>query len=175
MMTKIFRFAFLPFLTVMAMVAGGAAYQTISIVPFWQRDISMFKNYEHWGIDYFPILSPLMTVLWLVLVITSFKVNMRNRKVFWTANFVFLGLMVSTFAYFAPFLLTHMGHPQNVSDDQLKIMLDTWAKWDIVRQSVGFIALPLFLYTYKTFDRTGTEVSVMKSSKKVVEEEPIIA
>ena len=149
MLTKIFRWTFLPFLIVMALVAGGACYQTISIVPFWEKDISMFKNYGHWGIDYFPILSPLMTVLWLALVVTGFKVKLPNKVIFYVGHFFFLLLMVSTFAYFAPFLLTYMGHPQNnVSDQELSSMLNTWAKWDFVRQVIGLVPLSIFIYTY---------------------------
>lgn len=57
--------------------------------------------------------------------------------------------MVSTFVYFAPFLLTHMGNPNNqLSDEQLASMLNTWAKWDRVRQIVGLIPLVIFLYCY---------------------------
>ena len=57
--------------------------------------------------------------------------------------------MISTFAYFAPFLLTYMGHPENnVSDDELKTMLDTWAMWDIIRQVGGLIPLVIFVYCY---------------------------
>ena len=150
MTTKIFRWTFLPFLVVMALVAGGAWYQTISIVPFWQKDISMFKNYGHWGIDYFPILSPLMTVLWLVLVITGFKVTLPNKTIFYIGHFFFLSIMVSTFSYFAPFLLTNMGHPQNnLSDHELSSMLNTWARWDFVRQVIGLITLTIFIYTYR--------------------------
>lgn len=148
-MTKIFRWTFLPFLVVMALVAGGAFYQTISIVPFWQKDLSMFKNYGHWGINYFPILSPFMTVLWLVLLVTGFNVQMPNKGVFYIAHFLFLLLMVSTFTYFAPFLLTHMGHPQNgISDAELTAQLHTWAKWDLIRQLVGLIPLSIFIHTY---------------------------
>ena len=149
MAIKIFRWTFLPFLLVLALVAGGACYQTISIVPFWQKDISMFKNYGHWGIDYFPILSPLMTVLWLVLVVTGFKVKIPNKRILYLGHFFFLLLMVSTFTYFAPFLLTYMGHPKdNVSDQQLASMLTTWATWDAVRQVIGLIPLSIFIYTY---------------------------
>lgn len=148
-MTKIFRLTFLPFLVVMALVAGGAFYQTITIVPFWEKDISMFKNYGHWGINYFPILSPLMTVLWLVLVITGFKVRLPNKALLYVGHFLFLLLMGSTFIYFAPFLLTHMGHPQNnLSDSELAAMLRTWAKWDFVRQLFGLIPMSIFLYSY---------------------------
>jgi hypothetical protein len=149
MMTNLFRWTFLPFLVVMALVAGGAWYQTISIVPFWEKDISMFKNYGHWGIDYFPILSPLMTVLWLILVITGLKVKLPNKPFLYVGHFFFLLLMVSTFAYFAPFLLTNMGHPQaNLSDQQLASKLNTWAKWDVVRQVIGLVTLSIFIYTY---------------------------
>ena len=133
----------------MALVAGGAFYQTISIVPFWQEDLSMFKNYGHWGINYFPILSPLMTVLWLVLVITGFWVRLPGKSLLYVGHACFLLLMGSTFVYFAPFLLTHMGHPQNnVTDSELAAMLHTWAKWDRVRQVFGLIPLAIFLYTY---------------------------
>ena len=150
MITKIFLRTFLPFLTVMALVAGGAWYQTISIVPFWQKDISMFKNYGHWGINYFPILSPLMTVLWLVLVITGFKIKLPHKTIFYLGHFFFLLIMVSTFAYFAPFLLTYMGHPQNnLSGQELSSMLKTWARWDFVRQVIGVITLTIFIYTYR--------------------------
>lgn len=149
-MTKIFLRTFLPFLTVMALVAGGATYQTISIVPFWQQDISMFKNYGHWGINYFPILSPLMTVLWLVLVITGLNVKLPNKAILYVGHFFFLLIMISTFSYFAPFLLTYMGHPQNnLSDQELSSMLNTWARWDIVRQAIGFITMIIFIYSYR--------------------------
>lgn len=148
MQVKIFRWTFLPFLMVMALVAGGAFYQTNSVVPFWENDISMFKNYGHWGINYFPILSPLMTVLWLVLVITAFKLQFPNKILFYIANFFFLLLMASTFIYFAPFLLTHMGHPQGLTDQELASQLQTWARWDFTRQVIGLIPLGLFIYTY---------------------------
>ncbi|MBB1284254.1 hypothetical protein HRH25_07715 [Flavisolibacter sp. BT320] len=149
MMNKIFRFTFLPFLMVMALVAGGAWYQAISIVPFWEKDISMFKNYGHWGIDYFPILSPLMTVLWLVLLVTGFKASIPNRKVLYIGHAIFLVVMGSTFIYFAPFLLTYMGHPQKgLSDGELSAMLTVWAKWDLIRQSIGLIPMAIFIYTY---------------------------
>ena len=111
-MAKIFRWTLLAFIVVMALVAGGACYQSISIVPFWQKDISMFKNYGHWGIDYFPILSPLMTVLWLVTVATGFKVKLPNKAILYIGHFFFLLIMLSTFVYFAPFLLTDMGHSE---------------------------------------------------------------
>jgi hypothetical protein len=151
MMTKVFYWTYLPFLIVMGLVVGGAFYQTISIVPFWQQELSMFKDYGHWGINYFPILSPLMTVLWLVLLVTGFKVQLPNKKLLYLAHFLFLLLMVSTFTYFAPFLLTHMGHPQGgLSDAQLSGMLETWAKWDLIRQVGGLIPYSIFIYTYGT-------------------------
>lgn len=162
MAAKVFRWTFLPFLMVVALVAGGAFYQTISIVPFWLENISMFKNYGHWGINYFPILSPLMTVLWLVLVVTSLKVQFPNKALFYMGSFIFLLMMISTFTYFAPFLLTHMGHPQNnISDTELSSMLHTWAKWDVVRQVIGLIPLSLFIYTYS---KMGLVVSKNKRS-----------
>jgi hypothetical protein len=148
-MANIFRWTFLLFLVLMVLVAGGASYQTISIVPFWQKDISMFKNYGHWGIDYFPILSPLMTVLWLVLVVTGLKVRFPNKAILYVGHFLFLLIMVSTFTYFAPFLLTYMGHPQNnLSDQELAAMLNTWAKWDLARQIIGLITAAIFIYAY---------------------------
>ena len=153
MAATLFRWTFLPFLMVVALVAGGAFYQTISIVPFWLENISMFKNYGHWGINYFPILSPLMTVLWLVLVVTGFKVRFPNKVLFYVGSFIFLVMMISTFAYFAPLLLTHMGHPQsNLSDSELSSMLHTWAKWDLVRQVTGLIPLSIFIYTYSKME-----------------------
>ncbi|GAA4341397.1 hypothetical protein [Flaviaesturariibacter amylovorans] len=149
MMNRIFRFTYLPFLIVMGLVVGGALYQTISIVPFWEKDITMFRNYGHWGINYFPILSPLMSVLWLVLVVTGIKADVPNKKLFYTANLFFLLIMGSTFLYFAPFLLTHMGHPQTqLSDGELASMLHTWARWDLVRQLTGLIPFGIFIYTY---------------------------
>ena len=149
MAAKIFRFTFLPFLVVMALVSGGATYQTISIVPFWQQDISMFKNYGHWGINYFPILSPLMTLLWLILLVTGFKVRFPHKKIFYAGHVLFLVIMLSTFIYFAPFLLTHMGNKEtSLTDAQLAAMLNTWAKWDIARQATGLVACFLFIYTY---------------------------
>ncbi len=81
MMTKIFPFVFQAFMIVMALVAGGATYQAVSVVPYWQEDISMFRNYQ-WGIDYFPILSPIMTVLWILTVITGWKVKFPHKRVF---------------------------------------------------------------------------------------------
>src|SRR5262245_31503709 len=107
-MTKFFRWAFPSFLAIAALVVGGAWYQTISIVPFWQQHISMFKNYGHWGTSYFLILSPLMTVLWLVVLITGMRAKFSNRAILYTGHFLFLLIMVSTFVYFAPFLLTYM-------------------------------------------------------------------
>ena len=149
MIAKIFRWSFLAFLIVMALVEGGAFYQTISIVPFWQKDISMFTNYGHWGIDYFPILSPLMTVLWLTVVVTGFKLKLPNKAILYMGHFLFLAVMVSTFAYFAPFLLTYMGNPQDkIPGTELAAMLNTWARWDFVRQVVGLISLSLFIYCY---------------------------
>lgn len=148
-MVKIFQWAYLLFLVVMALVVGGACYQTISINPFWQKDISMFRNYGHWGINYFPVLSPLMTVLWLAIVITGFKVKMPGKKILYVGHFFFLLITISTFAYFAPFLLTHMGHTQSsISDQELTAMLNTWVKWDFVRQVVGLIPLTIFIYCY---------------------------
>ena len=154
MRTKFFRWALLLLIVVMALVVGGACYQTFSIVPFWQQDISMFKNYGHWGIDYFPILSPLMTVLWLATVIIGFKVRLSEKKILYIGHFFFLIIMVTTFTYFAPFLLTYMGHPENtISDNELKTMLNTWAKWDILRQVVGLIPFTIFIYCYGNIDR----------------------
>ena len=149
MSLRIFRWTFLPFLIALALVAGGACYQTVCVVPLWQQDISMFKNYGQWGIPYFPVLSPLMTVLWLVLLITGWKLKLPKKGIFYVGHFFFLLIMVSTFTYFAPFLLTHMGHPQNhISDQELSSQIGTWAKWDVVRQLIGLLALSLFLYTY---------------------------
>lgn len=157
-MTTIFRRTYLPFLMVMSLVVGGACYQAISIVPFWQKDISMFKNYGHWGIDYFPILSPLMTVLWLVLVITGWKLKMPNKKLLYVGHLFYLLVMGSTFVYFAPFLLTYMGHPQNtISDQELSSMLSTWARWDFIRQMIGLIPLTIFIYTYSKIGYVTSE------------------
>lgn len=157
-MNTLFRWTFMPFLMTTALVVGGAWYQTITIVPFWEQDISMFKNYRHWGIHYFPILSPLMTVLWLVLVITSFKATFSNKTIFYVGCFFFLIVMSSTFIYFAPFLLTYMGQPQAaVSDVELSAMLSVWAKWDFIRQVVGLVPLAIFIYTYS---KVGTVPAV---------------
>lgn len=148
MTTKIFRLAYPAFLLVMALVVGAACYQTISVVPYWKEDISMFRNYN-WGIGYFPVLSPLMTVLWLVILISGFNVKMRNKVLLYMAHVCFLLIMVCTFAYFAPFLLTYMGHPEtNIPEQELKTMLSTWVKWDFVRQVVGLVMLFLFIYCY---------------------------
>jgi hypothetical protein len=148
-MTRVFRWTFPLFLGVTALVVGGACYQTISIVPFWQKNISMFKNYGHWGIDYFPILSPFMTLLWVVILITGFNVRVPNKTILYAGHFLFLLIMVSTFVYFAPFLLTYMGHPQdNLSDQELTSKLNTWARWDVARQIVGLIFLGIFIYSY---------------------------
>ena len=148
MMTKIFRFAFPAFLTVLALVAGGATYQAISVVPYWQEDMSMFRNYQ-WGIDYFPILSPVMTVLWVLTVITGWKVKFPQKRVFYVGHGFALLMIVSTFAYFAPFLLTYMGHPEHrISDQELYPMLQTWIKLDAIRQSIGVIPLALYVYAY---------------------------
>ena len=148
-MIKVFRWALPSFLAITALVVGGAWYQTISIVPFWQQHISMFKNYGHWGTGYFPILSPLMTVLWLIVLITGLRVKSSNKTILYIGHFLFLVIMVSTLAYFAPFLLTYMGHPNNnISDQQLVTMLDTWAKWDYVRQIVGLVVLFIFIQSY---------------------------
>lgn len=171
-MFKIFRSTFLPFLVVMMLVAGGACYQTISIVPFWQKDISMFRNYGHWGIDYFPILSPLMTALWLVLVVTGFKVQIPSRKLLYTAHILFLALMVSTFTYFAPFLLTNMGHPEkNISVTDLTEQLNTWALWDMIRQVIGVITLGIFLYIYGKSAQIDTKKKIVSKAKVAVPEE----
>jgi hypothetical protein len=148
MMTKIFPFAFLAFMIVLALVAGGATYQAISVVPYWQQDLSMFRNYQ-WGIDYFPILSPIMTVLWVLTVITGWKVKFPHKRVFYVGHFFALFMLVSTFAYFAPFLLTYMGHPEHtISDQELSPMLNTWIKLDAIRQSIGVIPLALYIYAY---------------------------
>ncbi|HMU09453.1 MAG TPA: hypothetical protein PKC54_05560 [Ferruginibacter sp.] len=148
MITKIFRFTYLLFLLVMALVVGAACYQTISIAPYWKEDISLFRNYN-WGIHYFPILSPLMTVLWLVILITGFKIQMKNKALLYIAHVCFLLIMVSTFAYFAPFLLTYMGHPDmNIPEQELKAMLNTWMRRDLIRQVFGLVSLFLFIYCY---------------------------
>jgi hypothetical protein len=64
-----------------------------------------------------------------------------------------------------------MGHPQNVSDEQLKAMLNTWAKWDIVRQVIGNIALTIFIYTYyKLGTAAGNKVQA-NYGKKIIREE----
>ena len=148
-MITIFRSVYLAFLIVMALVVGGASYQTISIVPFWQQDLSMFKNYGHWGIDYFPILSPLMGMLWLVLLITGFGVKFPNKTIFYIGHGFFVLLLTVTFAYFAPFLLTYMGNQHNnLTDQELTSRLHIWAKWDLIRQIVGLIPLAIFIYCY---------------------------
>jgi hypothetical protein len=148
MITKIFRFTYPLFLLVMALVVGAACYQTISIAPYWKEDISLFRNYN-WGIHYFPILSPLMTVLWLVILVTGFKVKMQNKTILYIAHFFFLLIIAVTFAAFAPFLLTYMGHPEvNISEQELKAMLNSWIKWDSVRQVIGLISFFLFIYCY---------------------------
>jgi len=161
MSARIFRLSFLAFLIVLALVAGGAFYQAISIVPFWEKDLSMFKNYGHWGIDYFPLLSPLMTALWLILVISGIKVQLPQKRLLYLGHFFFLLMMGSTFAYFAPFLLTHMGHPQNISDGELDAQLQTWARWDLVRQIVGLIPLSIFIYMY---GKSSAATTRMKSA-----------
>ena len=147
-MTTVFRFTFLAFMIVVTLVVGGATYQAVSVVPYWQEDIALFRNYQ-WGIGYFPILSPLMTVLWLATVITGWKVKFPQKRVLYLGHAFFLLIMVSTFAYFAPFLLTYMGHPEHqISDQELSPMLMTWIKLDAIRQSVGVIPLALYLYAY---------------------------
>jgi hypothetical protein len=154
-MAKVFYWTFPVFLVVIALVVRGGCYQAISIVPFWLNDLSMFKNYGHWGINYFPILSLLMTVLWLIVLVTGFKARVPNKTLLYIAHFLFLLITVSTFTYFAPFLLTHMGHPQNnISDQQLAAMLNTWAKWDVVRQIVGLIFFAIFIYCYGKIEFT---------------------
>ena len=148
MMAKIFPFTFLAFMIALALVAGGATYQAVSVVPYWEEDISMFRNYQ-WGIDYFPILSPIMTVLWVLTVITGWKVKFPQKRVFYIGHFFALLMLVSTFAYFAPFLLTYLVHPENkISDQELYPMLETWIKLDAIRQSIGVIPLALYIYAY---------------------------
>lgn len=148
-MTKLFRVAFLAFLIVMALVIGGSCYQTISIVPFWESDISMFKNYGHWGIDYFPFLSPVMTVLWLVVLVSGFGLKLENQKLLYFGHSLFLLLLVGTFVYFAPFLMRYMGHPENnIPDKVLAARLHTWARWDFAREIVGLIPFSIFIYSY---------------------------
>jgi len=155
-MSTIFRWALLALIVVMALVIGGAFYQTVSIVPFWQKDISMFRNYGHWGVPYFPILSPLMTVLWLVTLVTGFKVESRARTLLYIGHFFFLVIMVTTFSFFAPFLLTYMGHPENnISDQELSAMLNIWARWDFIRQVVGLIPFTIFIYCYGKGEGVG--------------------
>ncbi len=148
-MTTIFRYSLPALILVMALVVGGAWYQTISIVPFWQQDISMFRNYGHWGINYFPILSPLMTVIWLITVVTDWKAEFAGKTLLFVGHGFFLLIMVATFAYFAPFLMTYMGHPEiDISDQELLSMLNTWSRWDFVRQVVGLFPLAIYIYSY---------------------------
>jgi hypothetical protein len=157
MMTTIFRFVFPAFLFMLALVAGGATYQAVSVVPYWQEDLSMFRNYQ-WGIDYFPILSPIMTVLWLLTVISGWKVKFPHKSVFYIGHGFALLMLVSTFAYFAPFLLTYMGHPEKqISDQELYPMLRTWIKLDTIRQSIGLIPLALYIYAYGKAQLAVTE------------------
>lgn len=155
-MVTVFKLTYLAFLVTMALVVGGATYQTISVTPSWQKDLSLFTNYGHWGIDYFPILSPLMTILWLAVLIMGFRFRFRGKKLLYAGHFFFLAIMIATFAYFAPFLLTYMGKPVAAETEQeVRTMLDTWAKWDKVRQVVGLIPLAIFIYCYRL---SGEEV-----------------
>ncbi|MES2847995.1 MAG: hypothetical protein V4685_02980 [Bacteroidota bacterium] len=159
MITNIFRWVYLLFLIVLALVVGGACYQTVSINPYWLNDVAMFRNYQ-WGIGYFPILSPLMTMLWLALLIMGFKIKLPNKKVLYTAHLFFLLIIISTFSWFAPFLLTYMGHPENsISNCELIPMIATWSKWDRIRQATGLVPLALFIYYYGKFQVTGSNVS----------------
>ncbi len=150
---------------VTALVVGGATYQAVSVVPYWQEDISLFRNYQ-WGIDYFPILSPAMTVLWLATVITGWKVKFPQKRVFYLGHVFFLLIMVSTFSYFAPFLLTYMGHPEHkISDQELYSLLMTWIKLDVIRQSIGVIPLALYVYAYGKAQLTVTDKQLAVAGK----------
>ena len=148
-MTKLFQASYFLFLVVMALVVGGACYQTMTVSPLWQQDVSTFRNYGHWGINYFPILSPLMTVLWIVILITGFRTKFPKKSLLWIGHLCFLIIMASTFIYFAPFLLNNMGKvDSSISDQQLLSMIQTWTKWDLIRQIFGLIPLAIFIYCY---------------------------
>jgi len=156
MVAKIFHWAFPLFLIVLALIIGGACYQTISIVPFWQKDILMFKNYGHWGMNYFPLLTPLMIVLWLMLVVTGFKMKLPGKRTLNLGHCLFL-LWLGTYAFFAPLLMNYMGHPEkNISETELSAMLATWAKWDLIRQIVGVVMLSVYIYAYR---KNGSVIS----------------
>ncbi|MBD0332954.1 MAG: hypothetical protein ICV66_09875 [Chitinophagaceae bacterium] len=149
MRLTIFKSSMLAFVFIMALVVGGACYQAVSIVPFWQKDISMFTNYSHWGANYFPVLTPLMTILWLIVLISGWAVHMPHKGILNIAHAFFLLIIITTAVYFVPFLATYMGRPNaTITNTALAQKLAVWAKWDLVRQIIGLIPLFLFIYSY---------------------------
>lgn len=149
-MSNVFKFTYLAFLVSMALVVGGASYQTVSITPAWQEDFSLFNDYGHWGVGYFPILSPLMTVLWLALVIMGFRQQFPGKKLFYVGHLFILLIMGTTFLFFAPFLLDNMGKAvTGEAVEKVRAELDIWAKWDRIRQLVGLIPLAIYIYCYR--------------------------
>lgn len=107
---KSIQITYLAFLIVTALVVGGATYQHISVTPYWVKDINMFRNYD-WGFGYFPILSPVMTVLWLGVFLLGFRQKFPAKNLLYVGHFLFILITLSTAFYFAPFLLNNMGNP----------------------------------------------------------------
>lgn len=148
-MKKAYRVVFLIFLVLLALVSGGALFQSFSIIPYFQNDISLFRNAAFGGSNFFPIISPLMTLSWIVIVILGWKIQIENKKILNFGYILFLIIAIMTYSYFVPFLINNFGNSENVMSDAVLLdNLNTWASLDQIRQYVGVGVLAIFIYSY---------------------------
>lgn len=132
----------LPFL---AMTEGGAMFQRLVNVPLWQLDMGLMQQFQNVGF-YFLLFTPIVLIVWIIMVITSFKYHGKGRNLLFLNHIFYLIIIVSTVIYFIPFLGQYVGIERETFTKSDKDALNTWAIFSLLRQILGFIVIAIYAY-----------------------------
>lgn len=129
----------------LAMTEGGAMYQRLVNVPLWQENMHLMKNFMRVG-RYFFMFTPPVLLAWLAVVLSGWSYRGPYWRLLRWNHVFYLLIIVSTAAYFIPFLADYVGNESAVITGEGNEALQTWATWSMMRQIVGFVVITNYAY-----------------------------
>jgi hypothetical protein len=150
---KIFKtslFLLLPFL---AMTEGGAMFQRLVNIPYWLNDMSTMKSFYLVG-KYFFVFTPPVVIIWLVMVVSSRNFKGKYRNLLFANHLFYFTIILSTAFYFIPTLGLYLGNEATQITLTDYAVMQTWAKWSLARQILGFIVLATYSFFLSKLNST---------------------
>lgn len=119
------------------MIVGAGAYEHLAMVPRWSAapplSLSMFQG--TYGLDSAPFWMSIHPVT-ILLIITALVLNRKTprQKNILSALGIYVVVLITTFTYFVPELLSIINTPYDASvDKDLQSRAAMWEKLSIVR------------------------------------------